>query len=167
MAIYLNKYRAASFGLQNSYIETYLLSAISESTDEYIINIEQKQQKQKHITNVYDMWLTIHINGKSILGYFEKRKIREIAIYGYGSLGKRLYQELTKQQAVKVRYIIDQMAQQKTDCKEKIVSLSENMEKVDCIVVTAVHDYDKIKENLFNLGYFNITSLEKIFDELM
>ena len=153
MAIYLNKYRAASFGLQNSYIETYLLSAISESTDEYIINIEQKQQKQKHITNVYDMWLTIHI--------------REIAIYGYGSLGKRLYQELTKQQAVKVRYIIDQMAQQKTDCKEKIVSLSENMEKVDCIVVTAVHDYDKIKENLFNLGYFNITSLEKIFDELM
>lgn len=167
MAIYLNKYRAASCGLQNSYIETYLLSAISESTDEYVMNIEQKQQKQKHITNVYDMWLTIHISGKSILEYFEKRKIKEIAIYGYGSLGKRLYQELSKQQIIKVKYIIDQMAQQKTDCKEKIVSLSENVEKVDCIVVTAVHDYDKIKEKLLDFGHSNIISLEKILDELM
>ncbi len=72
------------------------------------MNIEQKQQKQKHITNVYDMWLTININGKSILEYFEKRNIKEIAIYGYGGLGKRLYQELKQQERVKVKYIIDQ-----------------------------------------------------------
>ena len=167
MAVYLNKYRAASFGLQDSYIETYLLSDINESVDEYIMNIEQKQQKQKHITNVYDMWLTININGKSILEYFEKRNIKEIAIYGYGGLGKRLYQELKQQERVKVKYIIDQMAQQKRECKENIIPLSENMEKVDCIVVTAVHDYDEIKENLLNIGYDNVISLEKILDELM
>ena len=53
-------------------------------------------------------WLTININGKSILEYFEKRNIKEIAIYGYGGLGKRLYQELKQQERVKVKYIIDQ-----------------------------------------------------------
>jgi len=124
MAVYLNKYRAASFGFQNSYIETYLLSDIDELVNEYIINIEQKQQKQKHITNVYDMWLTINISDKSILEYFEKRNIKEIAIYGYGGLGKRLYQELKKQEIINVKYIIDQMAKQKRDCEEKIISLS-------------------------------------------
>ena len=66
-----------------------------------------------------------------------------------------------------MKYIIDQMAQQKRECKENIIPLSENMEKVDCIVVTAVHDYDEIKENLLNIGYDNVISLEKILDELM
>lgn len=167
MAIYLNKYRAASFGLRNSYIETYLLSDINESINEYIVNIEQKQQKQKQITNVYDMWLTINMNGKSVFEYLKKRNIKEIAIYGYGGLGKRLCQELEKQDIVKVKYIIDQRAKQKTDCKKKIVPLSENMEEVDCIVVTVVHEYNEIRENLLNVGCHNIVSLEKILDEVM
>lgn len=51
-------------------------------------------------------WLTLKEQGIELKGYFQERRIRSIAIYGIGLLGKHLYFEL-KDSGIEIKGIID------------------------------------------------------------
>lgn len=55
--------------------------------------ISKKQQlADKHLAmvKVYDEWLKVRQDGRSLVQYFEKRGYKNIAIYGMSYLGKAL-----------------------------------------------------------------------------
>lgn len=129
--------------------------------------IKKKQQlANKHlaIMKVYDEWLGVRQDGKSLVQYFEKQGYKNIAIYGMSYLGERLVKEL-QDSDVKVQYGIDKNAENIYSSVE-VMNLSDDLPKVDAIVVTAVFFFDEIEEELEDMVNCPIISLEDIVYEV-
>ncbi len=107
-----------------------------------------------------DRWLELRQKGKSIKQYLDRKGFNKVAIYGMGRLGQRFYLEL-KQQGVDVPYVIDRNG---LSAKLGVTCLSpeSKMPSVDVIIVTAICDFDEIKENMRGRVLDKIISLEEI-----
>ncbi len=160
MAKAINLYRANTAGLRNSYLEAYALVKLGEqpgSVEEGLL--EERVQKGLLMTEVYDRWLKLHIEGRSIGQYFKKRNCESIAIYGYGKLGKRLLQECTNC-GIQVSCMIDKAAEPAGGVP--VIKPGRDMPKQDLIVVTAVYAYASVKRELMSYGCEDVVSLEEI-----
>ena len=97
----------------------------------------------------------------TLIQNLSKENIRNIAIYGYGKLGKHLL-KYCKNNNITVSYLIDSVKDGKIDgipiikpeniCEQPIV---------DAIVVTPIQDFEEIRLKIGNPGY-RIISLEQI-----
>lgn len=110
-------------------------------------------------------WLELRERGINISSYLLRKKWRRIAIYGMGNLGKCLLKEL-EGTGIDVVYCIDKKPQRDFAGK-RIISISDNMEMVDAVVVTAVFSFLQIRDELKKKGNWSIISLEDIISELM
>ena len=142
--------------------------AVSAATvgKEQAEKIQKKQQlANKHlaIMKVYDEWLKVRQDGRSLVQYFEKQGYKNIAIYGMSYLGERLVDEL-RDSDVKVQYGIDKNAENIYSSVE-VMNLSDDLPKVDAIVITAVFFFDEIAEELADIVDCPIISLEDIVYE--
>lgn len=129
--------------------------------------IKNKQQlADKHLTimKVYDEWLRIRQDGRSLVQYFEKKGYKDIAIYGMGYLGESLVREL-KNSDIKVQYGIDKNAEN-IYSSVNVVNLSVDLPRVDVIVVTTVFFFGEIYEELVNIMDCPIVSLEDAVYEM-
>ena len=104
------------------------------------------------------------IENRDIARYFSNLGYEKVAIYGYAALGKRLKQQLQTLNCVRVEYIIDRRVACNEVSDVEIVIPSKTMKAVDVIIVTAVHDYMRVKADLCGLGYENVISLEDLID---
>lgn len=132
--------------------------------------LPQKQQsidkvfKFKSYYNMLNQWLKLKAEGKSLDQYFTEKGYRSIAIYGMGEMGERLIEEL-KNSKVEVKYGIDKNA----DCIYNdlpVYELSDELEAVDAVVVTAIFAFEEISENLESELSFPIISLEDVVFEI-
>lgn len=128
--------------------------------------IKNKQLSDKHLALflLMDKWIGLKQYNKSILGFFEDNNYKSIAIYGIGTVGKRLIEEL-KSSGIEIKYTIDKKNKYE-DLKIKVITPDMQLPKVDIIVVTAITFFDEIKEMLKTKINCPIISLEDIFDEL-
>lgn len=128
---------------------------------------KQKQISAKHLAFVtlYDKWLELKQKHKSIKDYLEKNEIHSVAIYGMGRLGKRLYQEL-KQEEASVDYVIDRN-EKLSDFEVRCIRPEDEMPLTDLIIVTAVYDYEEIKDVLEPKVLSQVISLERIIVEIL
>lgn len=111
-----------------------------------------------------NQWLQFRNYGKSIILYFEDNLIQNIAIYGMGALGERLYEELHSSK-VFVAYAIDRMAASKNIPELKIYTPDiERLPETEAIVVTPVQDYWQIVELLESKTNAPILSLRDVID---
>jgi len=110
-----------------------------------------------------DQWLSLRQAGKRLTAYFEDNLVDNIAIYGMGVLGERLYDEM-RGSKVKVGYGIDRIAASKSFTGLKIYGLEEKWPQADAIVVTPVQDYWEIVEKLEMKIDAAIISLDDILD---
>ena len=161
----LASYRAYSLGFIDSYIETYVLSDLHKEK----IDIEQtkfaiREQKKIQQIETYDKWVKLLLEGKSISNYLINQKYYNVAIYGFASLGRRLFQELKKNNRINVKYIIDKMAKQKRCDDLNIVDESQGLLEVDIIIVTALYDYDDIKQEFVAQGNNNVFSIYELLE---
>lgn len=127
-----------------------------------------KAMSDKHFVlfRMMDQWVQVKQEGKNLASYFEKNGYQKIAIYGMSFAGKTLINEL-KGTKVTVAYGIDKNADAiYTDADIDIVSMDEELEKVDAIVVTAVTFFDEIEEMLAEKTDCPILSLEDILYEV-
>ncbi len=114
--------------------------------------------------HVLNQWLCLRQNGKTLLPFFEDNLIENIAIYGMGALGERLYCEL-KGSKVLVKYGIDRMAASKAGTELKLYHSDEsNIPDSDAIVVTPVQDYWEIVRILERKTGAAIVSLADVID---
>ena len=121
---------------------------------------DKKVQKFKNYYNMTNQWLQIRNQGRSLEEFFLNNGITNIAVYGMGELGNRLYEELEKS-SITVAYTIDKEADKKYSTA-KVVGMDEDFDKVDAIIVTPIFDYDEIKASLECKTDMRIISLEEV-----
>lgn len=139
-------------------------TAIRNQMGKTVKKKEDFSQKILSYYFIYNQWLTLHQQGKSLVEYFEKNGYKTVAIYGMKELGERLYDEL-KDSGITVKYIIDRKADTiNTDID--IVKPDDDLEPVDVIVVTACYFFDTIDRKLGASVDYPVVSLEDIIYEV-
>ncbi|MCM1235831.1 MAG: hypothetical protein NC489_37540 [Ruminococcus flavefaciens] len=111
-----------------------------------------------------NQWVKVKQEGKNLSSYFEKNEYKKIAVYGMSYAGETLVEEL-KNSNIEIAYGIDQKASSLYS-EIDIVSVDDNLEEVDAVVVTAISFFDEIEEKLSEKLSCPILSLENILYEV-
>ncbi len=125
-----------------------------------------KKDKFRLYYDAMNQWLVLKNAGKGLEDYFANNGYKNIAIYGMGELGNRLYEELTGSDKVEVKYAIDKNSGYLYEGDLSIVSIENELEMVDVIVVTAIFDFESIQETLSKKIQYPIVSLEEVVFEV-
>lgn len=138
------------------------MAAMIASLKNQITDLDRKQQKFRKYYAVLNSWMSLKLNKTEtdVINCFLERGYRKIAIYGMGGIGQNLLKQL-KNSEVEVLYGIDDCG---GDSDEIDIYLSDDeLEPVDAIIVTAMYDFEDIKNKLENNTTSEIVSLEEIF----
>lgn len=127
-----------------------------------ILQLRDDNAKMSEFYFVLIKWLNLRLSNGSIVEYFKKNNYKRIAIYGIKELGQSLYTEL-KPSEIEVAYFIDRDAD-KFYGEIDIVGPNDEMEKVDAVVVTAIHYFASIKKDLSNKMDCPIIPLEEVLN---
>ena len=111
-----------------------------------------------------NQWVKVKQEGKNLALYFEKNEYKKIAIYGMSYAGETLMDEL-KDTGVIVAYAIDKNADS-IYADVDVMSMDDELESVDAVVVTAITFFDEIEENLSEKMAWPSISLEDILYEV-
>lgn len=125
-----------------------------------------KQTSDKHLALflMMNQWIKVKQEGKCLATYFEENGYKKIAIYGMSYAGERLMDEL-KDSDIIISYGIDRNADY-LYADIDIVSIDEDLDQVDAVVVTAITFFDEIQEKLSEKIDCPIISLEDILYEI-
>ena len=113
--------------------------------------------------NMATKWVALKEVKVSIAATLANRGIKSVAIYGMQTLGKYLECELCANN-IKTCYAIDKKADS-IYADIDIYKPSDNLPKVDAVIVTAIFAYDEIKSELSKKCDYEIISLEEVIDE--
>lgn len=113
--------------------------------------------------HVFDVWMGLREEGKSVKTFFEVNGYNKVAIYGIGRLGEHLIKEL-EGMPVEISYAIDRKGNQAVT-RLDVYTMEDDFPDADVIVVTAVFDYDNIKRELIGKTTIPIVSLEDVIYE--
>lgn len=127
---------------------------------------KSKRMSAKHLELflLMNKWVEVKQEGKCLASYFERNGYKRIAIYGMSYVGNTLVNEL-RDTGIEVVYGIDKNVDSYHEDIEIIVP-SNNMEKVDAIVVTAFTFFDEISDDLSKLIDCPILSIEDVLYEV-
>ncbi len=95
---------------------------------------------------VMNQWVKVKQQGKNLSEYFELAGYEKIAIYGMGYIGETLLSELSGTKT-EVLYGIDQNADT-IYANVDILSLKDELQRVDAVVVTVTSSFEVISENI-------------------
>jgi hypothetical protein len=139
-------------------------AAVGKITGEKINKSQGYADKHLALFQMMTQWVKVKQEGKNLASYFEKNGYKKIAIYGMHYAGETLLDEL-KNTDIQVAYGIDKNAESLyTDVN--IVTIDDDLEEVDAIVVTAITFFDEIEQNLSAKIDCPIISLEDILYEV-
>lgn len=125
--------------------------------------IRKKEDDLKKFNEFYLIllqWIRLHQEGRTAANYFRKNGFNSVAIYGMKELGEALLEELTNSE-ITVKYGIDRDADN-VYVGVDVYKPDERLEDVDVVVVTAVHYFDEIENDLKNKIKAKIVSIEDV-----
>lgn len=148
-----------------SYLEAVKKAVEGKYEDIIIKQTEATDDVNDKFRQYYELcnrWIKLNNNSYSLETYFIKNGYKNIAVYGMGELGNRLVEALHNT-GIKVLYGIDKNMWT-AFAEIDIFSIDEekNFSGADCIVVTPVHIYEEIKEELSKKSSCDIVSLEDV-----
>lgn len=123
---------------------------------------EQLNAEYKKISRYYYIfseWLSNEFYDRKTEQFFIKNDYKSVAIYGMKELGVHLW-EMLKDTNIRVEYVIDMNPEVVSD-NIKCYKPSDELPKVDVIVVTASYYFNEISKQLRHTGY-PIVSLEDV-----
>lgn len=126
----------------------------------------QHNLSEKHLALflMMNQWVAVKQEGKNLSDYFDKMGYKTIAVYGMSYAGERLVEEL-KSSNIQIKYGIDKNADTIYSDID-IVTVEDELEEVDAIVVTPIFFFDEIEEKLSEKMDCPIISLEDILYEV-
>lgn len=137
---------------------------VGKITGEKMNKIQNMSNKHLSLFLMMNQWVKVKQEGKNLADYLEKNGYKKIAIYGMSYAGETLVDEL-KNTGITVAYGIDKNADS-IYADVDIVSMEDQLDSVDAIVVTAVTFFDEIEEKLSARVDCPIISLEDILYEV-
>lgn len=125
-----------------------------------------KFMSDKHLSLflMMNQWVKVKQEGKNLASYFEQNDYKKIAIYGMSYAGETLVEEL-KNSNIEVEYGIDKNADS-IYADIDVLTVEDDLESVDVVVVTAITFFDEIEEKLSEKMDCPIISLEDILYEI-
>ncbi|WP_026650994.1 hypothetical protein [Butyrivibrio proteoclasticus] len=136
---------------------------LGDARKKAIIKLEDFRKKNAEFYSIQNRWIKILHEGRGTINYFEKNGYKTVAIYGMKELGILLLEELNNS-GVEVKYAIDRDAD-KLYVATDVYKPDEDLQKVDVVVVTAIHYFDSIKAELEKKMDCPIISLEDVIWE--
>ncbi len=121
-----------------------------------------RTRRSNYLMRLFDKWLCLKENGKSLQLFFDQMGYRHIAIYGFGAPGSHLIADLNKEQT-KIVYGIDRLGN-KLKQNFPVYTLEDDLPDVDVIVVSVTYDFDSIYESLKDKFDGPVVSLEEVVD---
>lgn len=138
--------------------------AIEKIESEKLDKARAMSNKHLELFKMMTQWVKVKQEGKDIASYFEKNGYQKIAIYGMSFAGETLLGEF-KDSDITVAYGIDKNAASIYSDVD-IVSMDDELDEVDAVVVTAITFFDEIEEQLSEKLECPIISLEDILYEV-
>lgn len=129
---------------------------------EYILYIEKQNTIHKLNMNILDRMLELKEERKSLTDWFVKNGYKNVAVYGYGILGKHLIYEIESKD-IEIRFVIDQNRNVKVNYP--LYSLDDDLPDVDVIVVCVPYYYGDIIKKMEKTK-IKIVSIQTIIEEL-
>jgi len=130
-----------------------------------LIKVEDSRDKMKCQYDMLFRWMENNQNNKKITEYFLLRQINKVVIYGNGTLGMLLLNEIKNSSDVDVLYIVDKNVSNSKNTQVPVIGL-EDIEKIneaEVVIVTPISYYDEIEQDLLDAGLtIDIVSLEDI-----
>lgn len=125
-----------------------------------------KSMSDKHLALylMMNQWVKVKQEGKNLTSYFEKNDYKNIAIYGMSYAGETLFDEL-RDTEITVAYGVDKNADT-IYADVAVVSIDDDLESVDAVVVTAITFFDEIEKKISAKIDCPIISLEDILYEV-
>ena len=126
---------------------------------------KQQIERLRPYYNILNHWLLLKQQHKSVEGYFTDNSIHTIAIYGIAELGKRLYIDIAEMPSVEVVYVIDLGIGEAIKAvfpDIKVLSMNDDLPKVDAIIVTPVFAFEEIKRDLSQRTNTHVVSIEEV-----
>lgn len=154
-------------GYQNEeigkYLEAYLEIKLEEKNN-VSVGMEIELAKYKLFTKILLQWVEIEHSFGSIAEYFAEKGYVNVAIYGYGQIGKLLYKML-QGSACRVEYIIDKNTgiEQSGVC---IYHETTQLKKVDVVIVTAMLRFEEIAQELWDNNKLQSVSIENVIMDM-
>lgn len=137
---------------------------MKKKADKLAKKIQAMSDKHLALFLMMNQWVKIKQKGESLSTYFEKKGYKKIAIYGMSYAGETLIEEL-RNSGIKVAYGIDMNAD-KLYSDVNLVTIEDDLENVDAVIVTAITFFDEIEKALSTKISCPIISLEDILYEI-
>ena len=138
--------------------------AVGKVEGEKLNKMRAMSNKHLELFKMMSQWVKVKQEGKILSSYFEKNGYTKIAVYGMSYAGETLINEL-ENSTITVAYGIDRNADS-LYADVDIVSMDDDLEEVDAIIVTAITFFDEIEETLSEKVNCPIISLEDILYEV-
>ncbi len=129
-----------------------------------IIKTEKESYKFRIYYELTRKWVEAYQCGKSLEKLLLEKGYENIAIYGMGDVGHLLFRELETSK-IKIKYGIDKNPIGR-GFNLPIITPSNDMEKVDAIIVTAVFIFDDIRDMLESMVNYPVVALDDLIYEL-
>lgn len=102
--------------------------------------------RENKIIKVQNQWLSLKRKKIELGVFLESQGYKKIAIYGYGHLGKSLYEELiSDESSCEVVCVIDSKLKDDHRGEVSILHPKELIYDMDAVIVTAVANYEDVK----------------------
>lgn len=155
---------AVKYAEEHYRYEMYKYEKDNSVREETELEIVQKQKERFDIERqVLNKWLILRDNNISIATYLLAKGYKKIAIYGYGMLGKHMLAELADSE-VEVKCVIDINADG-LNLDVPVIKPTDQFEEYDAVVVSNVHIFKAIENNLREKYDGEIVSLENVIAE--
>lgn len=139
-------------------------AVVKRASENKVQKWQQMSDKHLALFLMMNQWVKVRQEGKTLSEYFERNNYKNIAIYGMSYAGETLVDEL-KDSRICVKYGIDKKAS-RINKDIDLVTLEDNLQEVDAVVVTAITFFDEIAEKLEERLNCPILSLEDILYEV-
>lgn len=148
--------------IRRQYIRFFLKGEIGKGIFiQALPELEQKKRQQEKCSRLLKLmcrWTMNVQKGIKATDFLIKREWHSVAVYGVGDAGKCLLAEFSDSD-LEVRYVIDR---RQIELNLPVYLPEDDLPTVDCIIVTAVMDFEEIRKNLKARLNCPIISIEDI-----
>jgi len=122
--------------------------------------VKERLNKFTRYFTALNHWLELKIQNKNISTYFADNNFDKVAIYGFGEIGKRLWEELSYNSEIEVLYAIDKRI--KIHPTLRIYSLEDELPEVDVIVVSVNYTFEEVRQMLEKKANAMVISIDEV-----
>lgn len=146
-------------------LDEKIIDRLTNIADRNIESIKQQydfsdriMQLDKNLT-LMDAWLGLRLQGMFLADRLVEKGIKNVAIYGHGKIGKKLYQELKEK--INVVFFIDRQADRMRE-DIPVFNIDDKFPLIELIIISLPDYFEEIKYQLSNRGINNVINIEDI-----